>query len=266
MREVYYMLLDERNRLSKLAEQLKYNIANNPKGRINVHTIKGKYFQYSIQEENGGEIIKRYARRTEMELVRKLAQTNYDSEALRIIEDRIFDIDRLLEKRNGNNLIDLYEDMSIGRKRLIFPLELPDEEYIEKWKKNMLLSENTYPKLSNIMTENGEQVRSKTEKILADKLLKNHIPYVYEPKVVLNDGKYLFPDFAMLNVRLRKTYYHEHFGMMDNPEYSIRTIEKIEEYQRNGYWPGKNMLYTFETKSRMPDMRNLDKMIINYLK
>ena len=39
------------------------------------------------------------------------------------------------------------------------------------------------------------------------------------------------PDFVLLNKRTRQEFYFEHFGMMDNPEYSSKAIHKIEMYQ-----------------------------------
>jgi hypothetical protein len=39
---------------------------------------------------------------------------------------------------------------------------------------------------------------------------------VYEYPLMLEDG-WVFSDFKLLNLRLRKTVYQEHFGRMDDP-------------------------------------------------
>lgn len=266
MREAYEQLLKLRKKWLELEHVLEERVENSPRGRIQSTLSKKKYPQFYIFEETKQGYEKRYARKAEMGLVRKIAQREYDEEVLKIVRERRTKIEEFIGNMDKRSLEDIYNNSCASRKMLITPIEWSDDEYIEKWIEKMELNGNTYPKPSNIITEKGEQVRSKTEKIIADKLYYNNIPYVYEPKIVLQDGRCLFPDFCMLNLRLRKTFYLEHFGMMDNPEYSARTVEKIEEYQRCGYWQGKNMLYTFETQNRMPDMRNLDNMIKTYLK
>ena len=55
----------------------------------------------------------------------------------------------------------------------------------------------------------------------------------------------------------------EHFGMMDNNSYCENAIRKINGYQRNGYYPGKNFLYTFETYKNPVDIKNFEIMIRN---
>ena len=55
-----------------------------------------------------------------------------------------------------------------------------------------------------IITEKGEAVRSKSEKIIADKLYMKEIPYVYEQPLYLKGYGYVVPDFKILNVRTKK--------------------------------------------------------------
>lgn len=83
--------------------------------------------------------------------------------------------------------------------------------------------------------------------------------------MILNNHRKIYPDFKVLNVRLRTEFYFEHMGMMDNPEYSEKAIEKINTYEKNGFWAGQNILYTFETKDHIPDANILNQMIITYL-
>lgn len=75
----------------------------------------------------------------------------------------------------------------------------------------------------------------------------------------------IFPDFTLLNLRTRKTFYHEHFGMMDDPVYCQSAIWKINSYMSNGIFPGKGLLLTFESSDCPLDMRILDGLIDNYL-
>ena len=116
-----------------------------------------------------------------------------------------------------------------------------------------------------IMTERGERVRSKSEKILADKFFAMGIPYRYEYPVQLKGYGTVYPDFTLLNVRERKECYLEHFGMMDDPEYSEKAIKKLEEYAKNGIYIGKNLLVTFETRHKPLEMKVVEQMIKEFI-
>ncbi len=91
------------------------------------------------------------------------------------------------------------------------------------------------------------------------------IPYRYEYPLHLKSAGKLRPDFLCLNVRKREEFIWEHFGMMDNLEYSNRTIEKIQQYGQNGYIAGKNMIMTFETSQYPVSSILIRKMIEEYL-
>ena len=79
----------------------------------------------------------------------------------------------------------------------------------------------------SIKTKRGEYVRSKSEKILADLFYENGIPYQYEPAFRLINGKLVYPDFVLLNVRERKTFYWEHYGLASDETYSTKNIDKL---------------------------------------
>lgn len=108
-------------------------------------------------------------------------------------------------------------------------------------------------------------MRSKSEKILADKLYAMNIPYVYEIPLYLRGYGDVRPDFMVLNKRTRKEYYWEHLGMMDDREYCEKTIRKIECYEKNGIFPGKNLLLTYETEMHPLNGRVVEEIIREYL-
>lgn len=118
---------------------------------------------------------------------------------------------------------------------------------------------------TGIFTDNSELVRSKTEKIIADKLYKMGIPYVYEMPLFLKDVGYISPDFTVLNKRTRREFYRKHFGMMSNPEYSDKAIKKIITYEKNHIYQGKQLLITYESSSHPLNMKHLDAFINEFL-
>jgi hypothetical protein len=102
------------------------------------------------------------------------------------------------------------------------------------------------------------------------------VPYRYEfPLLMDKNANYpdfsdydfcrLHPDFYCLNLRTRGEFAWEHFGMMDDLEYAARAAEKIQLYQENGFFPGKNLIITMETSKKPLSSRGLKNLIKEYL-
>ena len=265
---MYKILLDEYMELDEIENMVKSKLKNAPQGSLIIMNKTGRAPQYYLNghKRQAGKPNGTYIRKENKSIALELAQKDYNLDALKAVTFRKRTIEKCLRAYKTNGLDVIYTSLSPERQKLVQPIELPDSEYIEKWKASKMTGANTYEIEGNRKTINGEIVRSKTEKFIADKLHRAGIPYVYEPKLVFADGSWLFPDFAILNVRLRKEFYWEHFGSMDDPDYSARTVEKLDKYAANGFLQGINLLYTFETAKRMPDDRALDIMIQTYLK
>ena len=112
--------------------------------------------------------------------------------------------------------------------------------------------------------------KAKSENIIADTLARMHVPYRYEyplemtaergQKITIN------PDFMCLNLKTREEFFWEHFGMMDNPECSERTVQKLSLYAKNGFFPGKNLIITTETVACPINTKLIEKIVELYLK
>ena len=113
------------------------------------------------------------------------------------------------------------------RKILIDPIWLPDDEFRERWEaqKGEALAFRADDE-SSFYTDKGERVRSKSEVIIANALHRNKIPYRYEYPLQLSNGKIVYPDFTVLNLKTRKEYIWEHFGMLDDPHYRETMLNK----------------------------------------
>ena len=60
------------------------------------------------------------------------------------------------------------------------------------------------------------------------------------------NGKTLRPDFYVHNINTDQTYFWEHFGMMNNPQYVLNSfLYKITLYEAGGIILGKNLIATF---------------------
>ena len=261
-----FELEQERDYLVKFMPKIEKEISKAPEGSLVTLKARGRYPQYYHYMEGDREKGKngRYLPKKELKFVQRLAQKQYEYEVLECAKKRADAISVFLKQYQENDIEAIYEKLPEEKKELVIPCIETEETFVNKWKEKMRGSANEFPKEVEFYTEVGESVRSKSEKILADGFLRMGIPYVYEPELELMDGSRMYPDFALLHKRKRKTIYFEHFGMMDYPEYSIKTIKKLAKYQENGFWFGDNFLCTFETSENPLDMRIVEKMLKHY--
>ena len=158
--------------------------------------------------------------------------------------------------------------MHPGRQKLITPVYLPNDEFVQKWESVPYVGKEFGQDAPEILTARGERVRSKSEAIIADTLYRLSIPYKYECPKLFSDFRMknskrtfmMFPDFTCLNVRLRREFVWEHFGMMGNAEYSSQVAWKMACYEVNGFFPGKNLITSMESSELPLDARKVERI------
>ena len=225
---------------------------------------KGSFHQYYRKDQKSGKRI--YLGREKLDEIRLIVQKEYEQKVNNEVHSQIKRLERFLNNSDVNTVIDIYENASSGKKNLITPIIMPDEEYIEKWFKANLASQNPYPAKATFETMNGELVKSKSEKIIADTMIREGIPYVYEPRLVLDGRISKYPDFVTLNVRKRKTIYWEHFGRLSDEGYCLSNFNKLMIYERNGIILGENLIITMESEDMPLEMQSVKNSIERYLK
>ena len=104
----------------------------------------------------------------------------------------------------------------------------------------------------------GYNVRSKSEVIAANRLHEEGILFHYEEILVAGDDE--FPDFFMM-ISVVEKYAWEHFGAMDNEKYHSRQRVKIMDYLDHQWFPGINMITTYETKQHPLTEEQVDHQI-----
>lgn len=248
--------------ISKLKEKIARNMKQLPEGKVWSELNKKRVPQYYLITEATRKQFPRgrFLRKDEINIARDYIQNEYQICFMEKLEERE-EVLKAMLKEEYAQFQHVYDSFPKAKRALIEPYILSDEEFIKKWKESFKLNENSYPIDTCLHSEAGELVRSKSEKMIADKLYMKNIPYVYEPKIILPNKKTAFPDFAMLNVRTRATFYMEHFGMMDDPEYCKQAIEKITMYEKNGIHIGENLLVIFESQLSTIDMEYVDSII-----
>lgn len=92
----------------------------------------------------------------------------------------------------------------------------------------------------------GHLLRSKAECQIDTELFYRKIPFRYEDELYIG-GEIIYPDFAFYNEVTDEYKYWEHFGRMAEPGYRAKAMRKTELYFNNGFIPGKNIFFTYET-------------------
>lgn len=92
----------------------------------------------------------------------------------------------------------------------------------------------------------GTLVRSKSELVIANMLISEGIPFVYELPRVYEDVT-IYTDFTVLSTRDNKTeILIEHEGLMKNGTYQQQFLFKVNKYLAADIIPGKDVFFTFD--------------------
>lgn len=265
-RDFYINTSEELNDVVKMMKRVERQLQSAPTGSLWENRMKNRTSYRQFIAENKDKYPNgKYISCEEKELISNLAQKDYNEKLLKWLKQAEKQLKSLCKCYEENNPEIIYNKLSDGRKALVNSVFLPDEVFINRWKARIKTEDNQFENDRNIYTEQGERVRSKSEKIIADKLWLEKVPYVYEPNIILLDGTRYFPDFAVLNTKTREEYFWEHFGMMDDPLYCRRALEKIEKYQINGFGLGRKLICTFETHDRELGKSVIESVIKEYL-
>ncbi|MCR5499216.1 MAG: hypothetical protein K6F31_02335 [Acetatifactor sp.] len=232
-----------------------------PQGHMYVKASHG-YPQYYFQDADSSE--RRYLHSSEHKLIKQLAQAEYDKRMLALLRKLRSSLRHFLSTYDILSVKNLYEKLCPGRKTLVTPILPSDDMFIEQWMEEHPGNKNPFPEAGSYLTERGETVRSKSEKILADLFHSMDIPYQYEPLLELQGYLTVYPDFVLLNVKNRKTYYWEHFGLTDDPEYAQKAFRKLEMYEANGLFVGKNLITSMESTDHPLNIKTVKEKISQY--
>ncbi len=251
---------DEIDRLLKKAEKRLSKKDTKIDGSITYSKRKSGYQYYLLTDEK-----RSYIKKENMDIVQYEFQMEYDNRIKDILMEQKAAINRFLSKYNVEAIQGAYTKLNGAKKVFVNPLAMTDEQYAANWKKLYEGNANNYPKKAEFITNRGESVRSKSEKIIADMFEKYGVIYSYEPKLEISEGKYVFPDFAILDVKNRKTIFWEHLGIIDDGEYASKNLAKIREYEAAGFELGEDLIITMESQDKPLDTKEIRKKISKYI-
>lgn len=265
--EIITNLEEQLTKIQEIIKQKQQALKNTPKGFL--RAIKShnsiQYFQVTDQSNKNGK----YIPRKNLALATQLAQKAYDAEVLKELKFQQKILKNAKNQLKTHDLLQILHKFPKLKSQLMTPIALSDDDYAAQWQSVNYERKAFLPGMPEYFTAKGERVRSKSEILIADTLTRFGIPYRYEfpVKLRLNDGtKTIFhPDFYCLNLRTRKEFVWEHFGMMDNEEYSSNCAQKMILYQNNGYYPGESFLFTMETNQLPLNTKYIEKIIKKWL-
>ncbi|MBO4858291.1 MAG: hypothetical protein J5527_07240 [Treponema sp.] len=258
--------------LNALLLEKRKALKNVPSGSLRIAKSNGvvQYYRRMNPKDTTGS----YIHAKDKVLVKRLAQKEYDKKVSLAVQAEIALLNHTLKTYNKMNDRKLLAEKVFEKFRplwqvLIHPVRIPDSLYVQEWQSVTYTGKDFSEDMAEYLTARGERVRSKSEIIIADTLFRLKIPYHYEYPVDIRttNGEKLtfYPDFTCLNLRTRQEFYWEHFGMMDNSEYSERAVQKLRLYEQNGIVPGKNLIITMETSTIPINTKQIELLAKSYL-
>ena len=204
-------LLNNRKRfLTSLEKEIENKLEGAPSGALRISHRKGKVQFY--QRINPADQRGKYIPTAQKELAAKLAQKEYDKSLYKAIQKELNAIDAFLKKMPKYRAEENYLRLNDIRKELVVPALETDEMYAQRWQSMPYRGKLSEEEQTGLFTDKGEKVRSKSEMIIANLLAKDGVPYRYECPLELKGMGVIYPDFTVLNIRLRKVFYWEHQG------------------------------------------------------
>lgn len=236
------ILSDYEMELEELIEKTTQGLVNAPKGSLRIIHNKGSVQYYHIC--NGAT----YISKKNMDLVKSLAQAEYNKKMLSRLKKQILWTVKFLAKCKKNDLNAPFCSAAKARQNLIEPLILNSQDYELIWRQQEYEGKGFETENGEYYTSTGLRVRSKSEIIIAETLNRLKVPFRYEFPLKMKEGFIFHPDFYCLNTHTRQEFVWEHFGLMEDHDYLERAIGKINIYAKNGWISGKNFINTMETR------------------
>lgn len=138
---------------------------------------RGNSFQFYCRGEDNAM---KYLPANNKDHVADIVKAEYYNKLMKTLERRNKLIESFTKGMRSTEPDHIYDVIGKGKQKLIEPFALTDAQYREEWEKYEYIGKKIDDESGGVYTERGELVRSKSEKIIADKLYKENIAYRYE--------------------------------------------------------------------------------------
>lgn len=259
------MLLQEEQKLKDITRKLERSLEIAPEGKLRLSRCGDCTQYYLMGNQETSSQGRKYLPKSEMNLIRRLAQKDYDEKMLKLVTRRMKQIQKITKDYEDDELEKLYLTEHQERRKLVQPVEPTWEQQLTQWISQPYEGKGFADNIPVLLTKAGERVRSKSEKILADYFYNKGIPYKYECPLYLPPYGAIYPDFTFLSPKTGNEIYWEHEGRIDKADYAMSAVKKIELYETNHIYPGERLILTFETEQTTINMRIVEQMVDKYL-
>ena len=242
--------------LSETINRLKNAYSVYPEGKIWVKHRNNKPYYYYINDDTGC----RYLGKKNSYTIEALIQKGYINDVISASELELSLLKNMLNRYPSCVAEDLFNNLPEARKLYAKPIILGDDISVDEWLNAPYDHPGFKADSPKYTTLKGDRVRSKSEMIIADRLWANGIPYKYECPILVGN-EILHPDFSILRLSDKKILYHEHCGMVDNPEYAENMVKRIDSYNKEGIYLGDRLFVSMETSKTPLDIEFIDYLI-----
>ncbi len=251
----YEQLIKRKKEIHKKIRNLQTKIAKLPEGKF-ICARNGKWFKWYISDGKN----KIYLPKSERAIAEKMAYKMYLEHQLAILQKEEKAIKAYLKHYNSNSIQEEIQFFNSPQyKELLTPYNIFSEQAISEWINAPYERNSAHPEHLIHKTLSGILVRSKSEVLIDMVLCKKGTPFRYECGLKLGD-KTLYLDFTILHPKTRKVFYWEHFGLIEDPNYSKLAISKLHTYVANGIFPSIQLITTYETKDHPLTVELMEKM------
>lgn len=252
--------------LRSAIDALEFCLEQAPEGALCTSVSHGKLQWHCFA--NG---VKRYLPMSDLASIKELAQKKYVKLVLESLRKQRAALECLLQDYHPDDYDVIYASMRPEFRDFVSTVFVSREEFAAAWKRVRYRGKSLEG--ATLMSVDGVKMRSKSEMMIANALSASGVPYRYEFPYKMSwpdaSGRVrqvkVFPDFTCLNVRTRREFVWEHFGLMDDPDYVRDAIEKLDVYGRNGLALGENLVFTMETRALPLDSRRIQAVIDRFL-
>lgn len=252
-------MLNKSKQLKKQMLEIERQLKKLPEGKL-ICSRTGNYYKWERSDGHS----KTYIPKKDRLLAEKLAAKKYLSALWNDLDHEKRAIDSYL-KRHSNYQPEV-ENLLTGSpevEKLLSPYFSPLNKELEEWAKSPYETNPNNPEHLTQKVSATEFVRSKSEAMIAKVLKQNKIPYRYESKITLGAID-MYPDFMIRHPQTGETYYWEHLGLLDKPEYLRNVHQKMQIYTKHGIIPGINLILTYENQENPLTFEMIEMMVKYY--
>lgn len=162
MQGLRHMLLQEQKHLQEIADKARTGLTAVPEGHLRISKDKNKPCYYQCIDDNNGI----YIPRSNKELPKLLAQKTYNRIVVKKVGARLKQIEKILQDYTDDEIEKIYISMHKERQLLVTPIELTWNQLLMEWYEEEYQGKEFKEEMPVILTEKGERVRFKSEKML----------------------------------------------------------------------------------------------------